>query len=89
MYVYVSIHIYYICTHIYINPSWGVGCEGCGGYVQVSSERREKTTLRIPVTLSLFFIILNEHWAGPSIRPICTRYWFTMTYMIQVCSNFH
>ena len=26
---------------------------------------------------------------GPSIRPVCTRYCFTMTSMIQVCSNFH
>ena len=26
---------------------------------------------------------------GPSIRPICTRCCFTMTDMVQVCSNGH
>ena len=31
--------------------------------------------------------IYVEYSVGPSIRPICTRYCFTMTNMIQVCSN--
>jgi len=26
---------------------------------------------------------------GPSIQPICTRCCFTMTNMVQMCSNFH
>ena len=33
--------------------------------------------------------IYDNYSVGPSIRPICTRYCFTMTNLIQVCSNFH
>ena len=33
--------------------------------------------------------IHDEYSVGPSIRRICTRCWFTMTSMIQVCSEFH
>ena len=33
--------------------------------------------------------VYDEYPGGPSIRPICTRCCFTMTSMIQVCSNFH
>ena len=33
--------------------------------------------------------IYDCHSVGPSIRPFCTRCYFTMTDMIQVCSNFH
>ena len=32
--------------------------------------------------------IHDKYSVGPSIRPICTRSCFTMTNMIQVCSNF-
>ena len=32
--------------------------------------------------------IYDKYLVGPSIRPICTRCCFTMTDMIQVCSNF-
>jgi len=32
--------------------------------------------------------IYHKYSVGPSIRPICTRFCFTMTNMIQVCSNF-
>jgi hypothetical protein len=28
-----------------------------------------------------------KYSVGPSIRPICTRCCFTMTYIIQVCSH--
>ena len=31
----------------------------------------------------------SKYSAGPSIRPICTRNCFTMTNMLEVCSNFH
>ena len=31
----------------------------------------------------------DAHSVGPSIRPICTRCYFTMTHMIQVCSKSH
>ena len=31
----------------------------------------------------------DKHSVDPSIRPVCTRCYFTMTYMIQVCSDFH
>ena len=31
----------------------------------------------------------NKYSVGPSIRQICTRCSFTMTNMIQSCSNFH
>jgi len=30
-----------------------------------------------------------EYSVSPSIRPIFTRYYFTMTNMIRVCSNLH
>ena len=33
--------------------------------------------------------IYDEYSVGPSIQPVCTTYCFTMTNMIQVCSNFH
>ena len=33
--------------------------------------------------------VYDEYPGGPSIRPIFTRCCFTMTSMIQVCSNFH
>ena len=32
--------------------------------------------------------IYDKYLVGPSIRPICTRYCFTMTNVIQVCSRF-
>ena len=32
--------------------------------------------------------ICHEYSVGLSIRPICTRWCFTMTHMIRVCSNF-
>ena len=32
--------------------------------------------------------IFDEYSVGLSIRPICTRCGFTMTNLIQVCSNF-
>ena len=34
-------------------------------------------------------IAADKYSVGPSILPICTRCCFTMTNMIQVCSNFH
>ena len=37
-----------------------------------------------PIALSIY----DKNSVGPSIRPICTRCCFTMTDMIQVCSNF-
>ena len=33
--------------------------------------------------------IHDEYSIGPSIRLTCTRYCFTMTKLIQVCSKFH
>ena len=33
--------------------------------------------------------IYDQNSVGPSIRPIGTRFCFTMTHMIQVCSNFY
>ena len=32
--------------------------------------------------------LFDRYSVGPSIRPICTRRCFTMTNMVQVCSNF-
>ena len=42
-----------------------------------------------PSRNSIAASIYDKYWAGPSIRPICTRCCFTMTRMIQACSNFH
>ena len=33
--------------------------------------------------------IYDKYSVGPSSRPICTKCCFTMTNIIQVCSNFH
>ena len=33
--------------------------------------------------------IYDRYSVGPSIEPVCTRCCFTMSKMIQVCSNFH
>ena len=32
--------------------------------------------------------VYDKYSVGPSIRPVCTKCCFTMTNMIQVCSNF-
>ena len=48
-------------------------------------------TRRAPPAMSTNLIaasIYDTYSVGPSTQPICTRCCFTMTYMIQVCSNF-
>jgi len=46
------------------------------------SSRRGRQGALIPAS------ICHEYSVGLSIRPICTRWCFTMTHMIRVCSNF-
>ena len=48
------------------------------------------TTASHPKRTNLIAASIHEKYSeGPSIRPICTRYCFTMTCTIQVYSNFH
>ena len=84
------------------DPTAGLCLGAYGGPrgVAVSYERGtpvEVRTLRGPISIlvpnlpGLFIIPANiscEYSVCPFIRPICTRFCFTMTSQIQVCSNF-
>ena len=55
-----------------------------GGTMEAGCEARASQSRQDLIAVSMYDI----YSVGPSIRPMCVRYFFTMNYMIQVCSNF-
>jgi len=75
-----------VTLHGAVSPEGGVPAAGAGrGAWALSVKNASCAQKRNLIAVS----ICDRYSVGPSIRPMCTRYCFTMTNMIQVCSNFH
>ena len=68
-------------------PESGLDCRMCTDFAHERWPQNPQPWMQVGNLIAAS--IYDKYSVGPSIRPICTRCCFTITNMIQVCSNFH